>query len=196
VIKPISKEPVMPIVVLKLPDVKRKTEVRPGKCPYCEGGTFQRWGRVNKPVKDIRARNVKVYRYRCCQCGRTFRHYPQGNTRADQTERMQFFAALLWRLGLSHRASSLILPSRTGVLAARTVSGMRVSLSHMSVWRDVQAQAVRRKQQRQWKQVRVLGLDGATVLGWGEKRPVFPKDTGTVWWQWTWGRASRSRWAM
>jgi hypothetical protein len=27
----------MSIVVLKLPNVKRKTEVRPKKCPYCEG---------------------------------------------------------------------------------------------------------------------------------------------------------------
>ena len=158
----------MSIVVLKLPDVKRKTEVRPKKCPYCEGETFQRWGQVNKPVKDIRARNVKVYRYQCCHCQRTFRHYPQGNTRADQTERMRIFAALLWTLGLSHRASSLIL------------SGLRVSISHMSIWRDVQAQAERRKQQGQWKQVRVLGLDGAYVSGWGEKRPVLVAvDLGT-----------------
>jgi transposase-like protein len=158
----------MPIVILKLPDVKHKTVVRPRKCPYCKGETFQRWGQVNKPVKDTRARNVKVYRYRCCHCQRTFRHYPQGNTRADQTKRMQVFAALLWRLGLSHRASSLIL------------SGLRVSLSHMSVWRDVQAQAGKSRKQNQWKQVRVLGVDGAYVLGWGEKRPVLVAvDLGT-----------------
>jgi transposase-like protein len=158
----------MPIVILKLPDVKRKTEIRPRKCPYCAGEIFQRWGQVNKPVKDTRARNVKVYRYRCCQCQRTFRHYPQGNSRADQTERMQAFAALLWRLGLSHRASSLIL------------SGLKVTLSHMSVWRDVQAQAGKSRKQNQWEQVRVLGLDGAYVLGWGEKRPVLVAvDLGT-----------------
>ena len=158
----------MPIVTLKLPEVKRKTEIRPRKCPYCEGEIFQRWGQVKKPVKDLRARNVKVYRYRCCRCGRTFRHYPLGNTRADQTERMRLFAAVCWSLGLSHRNVSLIL------------SGMRVSLSHMSVWRDVQMQAARRKQQCQWKQVRVMGLDGAYVLGWGKKRPVLVAvDLGT-----------------
>ena len=38
----------MPIVVLQLPDVKRKTEVRPQKCRYCAGETFQRWGKVGE----------------------------------------------------------------------------------------------------------------------------------------------------
>ena len=55
----------MAIVVLKLPEVKRQRAERPRVCPYCEGDTFQRWGQVSKPVKDIRVRNVKVYRYRC-----------------------------------------------------------------------------------------------------------------------------------
>lgn len=150
----------MSIVVLKLPDVKRKREERPRKCPYCEGETFQRWGRVNKPVKDIRVRQVKVYRYRCCRCKRTFRHYPEGNSRADQTERLRVFAVLLWRLGLSHRASRLIL------------SGLQVFVSHMLIWRDVQAEAEQIQKRKHWKPVRIVGLDGAHVLGWGEKRPV------------------------
>ncbi len=158
----------MSIVVLKLPDVKRKTEARPKKCPYCEGETFQRWGGVNKPVKDIRVRNVKVYRYRCCHCKRTFRHYPEGNSRADQTERLQLFAILLWRLGLSYRASSLIL------------SGLKVFVSHMTIWRDVQEEAKQIKKRNYWKPVRILGLDGANVLGWGEKQPVLVAvDMGT-----------------
>ena len=50
----------MSIVVLKLPDVKQKTEERARHCPYCQGATFQRWGQANKPVKDIWARTVKV----------------------------------------------------------------------------------------------------------------------------------------
>jgi len=150
----------MSIVVLKLPDVKRKTEARPRKCPHCEGEIFQRWGSVNKPVKDIRVRNVKVYRYRCCQCQRTFRHYPAGNTSADQTERLRLFAMVLWTLGLSHRASSLIL------------SGLNVLVSFMTIWRDVQGEAQQIKKRNVWKPVRVLGLDGAYVLGWGEKQPV------------------------
>jgi hypothetical protein len=42
----------------------------------------------------------------------------------------------------------------------------------MSVWRDVQAEAGERKKDNQKKRVRVLGVDGAYVLGWGEKQPV------------------------
>jgi hypothetical protein len=150
----------MAIVVLKLPDVKRKREERPKLCRYCAGNTFQRWGKVSKPVKDLRIRRVKVYRYRCCHCKRTFRHYPQGNSGADQTERLRLFAIVLWTLGLSHRSSSLIL------------SGLRVFVSHMTIWRDVQEAAQKIKSSNPWKPVRILGLDGANVLGWGEKQPV------------------------
>ena len=158
----------MTIVVLKLPDVKRKRAERPRRCLYCEGETFQRWGQVSKPVKDLRVRNVKVYRYRCCRCKRTFRHYPEGNTKADQTERLRLFAIVLWTLGLSHRASSLIL------------SGLQVWVSHMTIWRDVQEEAQKIKRHNHWKPVRVLGLDGAHVLGWGEKQPVLVAvDLGT-----------------
>lgn len=158
----------MTIVVLKLPVVKRRTEERPKKCPYCAGITFQRWGQVNKPVKDLRVRNVKVYRYRCCRCKRTFRHYPEGNTNTDQTERLKLFAVLLWTLGLSYRASSLIL------------SGLKVMISFMTIWRDAQTQAEQIKKHNQWKPVRMMGLDGAYVLGWGEKQPVLVAvDLGT-----------------
>lgn len=158
----------MSIVVLKLPAVKRQREERPKACRYCAGETFQRWGVVNKPVKDIRVRQVKVYRYRCCQCKRTFRHYPEGNTSADQTERLRLFAILLWALGLSYRASSLIL------------SGLKVLVSPMTIWRDVQEEAQKIKRQNHWKPVRVLGLDGAHVLGWGEKQSVLVAvDLGT-----------------
>lgn len=158
----------MSIVVLKLPAVKHKREERPKRCPYCSGATFQRWGRVNKPVKDLRVRNVKVYRYRCCHCKRTFRHYPEGNSPADQTERLRLFAIVLWTLGLSHRASRLIL------------SGLQVLVSHMMIWRDVQAEAKKFKQHNRWKPVRIVGLDGAYVLGWGNKQPVLVAvDLGT-----------------
>lgn len=158
----------MSIVVLKLPDVKRKREERPKRCRYCDGVTFQRWGQVNKPVKDVRVRNVKVYRYRCCHCKRSFRHYPEGNTSADQTERLRLFAILLWSLGLSHRASSLIL------------SGLKIMVSFMTIWRDVQEEAQQMKKRNHWKPVRILGLDGANVLGWGEKQPVLVAvDLGT-----------------
>jgi hypothetical protein len=79
----------MSIVVLQLADVKRQNATRPTKCPHCAGTTFQRWGAVRKPVRDPRLRSVKVYRYRCCHCRHTFRHYPQGVDQADQTHRLR-----------------------------------------------------------------------------------------------------------
>jgi hypothetical protein len=84
----------MSIVVLQLTNVKRKSEARPKKCRYCQGATFQRWGKVRKPVRDSRCRNVQVYRYRCCHCQHTFRYYPQGVDRADHTQRLRKLAAL------------------------------------------------------------------------------------------------------
>jgi len=74
----------------------------------------------------------------------------------------------MWSLGLSHRSVSLIL------------SGLKVKLSHMTIWRNVQAEAQIQKQQRFWQPVRVMGLDGAYVLGWGDKQPVLVAvDLGT-----------------
>jgi Transposase IS66 family len=150
----------MVILVLKLPDVKRKTEERPKECPYCQGETFQRWGQVSKPVRDLHCRRVQIYRYCCCRCRRTFRHYPEGTSRADQTKRLQVLAVLGWVFGMSHRKVSLIL------------SVLRIPLCAMSVWRDAQAQAEAIQQRNRWRKVRAVGVDGAAVLGWGEKQSV------------------------
>jgi transposase-like protein len=150
----------MSIVTLRLPDVKRKTEMRPLKCPHCRGETFQRWGSVRKPVRDNRLRSVRPYRYCCCHCLRTFRHYPQGVDQADQTERLRKFAALLWVMGLSLRGTVMAL------------SAIGVTLSHMTVWRDIQEQADLLSKRRHWQNVRVLGLDGVYPLMAGKKRPV------------------------
>jgi 6-phosphogluconate dehydrogenase len=45
------QEIAMAIIVLQLPKVKRKTEICPNQCPHCQGETFQRWGKVSKPVE-------------------------------------------------------------------------------------------------------------------------------------------------
>ena len=129
----------MSIVILRLPGVKRKTEVRPEKCPYCHGETFQRWGEVRKPVRDNRYRSVQVYRYRCCSCQRTFRHYPAGVDRADQTQRLRKLVALGWVLGMSLRGVGIFL------------SAFGVTVSHMTVWRDLQEQAKILEQRRRWQ---------------------------------------------
>jgi len=119
----------MSIVVLQLPDVKRKTEMPPPKCRYCQGETFQRWGKVRKPVRDGCYRSVVADRYRCCSCRRIFRHYPEGVDQADQTQRVRKLAAIYWVLALSLRGVST------------TLAAFGVRLSHLSVWRDRQEQA-------------------------------------------------------
>jgi transposase-like protein len=164
----IYKEPAMSIVTLSLPDVKQKTEIRPKTCPYCTGKTFQRWGRVSKPVKDNRYRIILVYRYHCCQCHRTFRYYPNGVDRADQTLRLRKLSTLLWILGMSLRGTCTAL------------SIFDVQLSHMSLWRNLQEQADDLEKQRHWKPVRVLGIDGLYPLGKGRQQPVLiAVDLGT-----------------
>jgi transposase-like protein len=79
---------------------------------------------------------------------------------AQQSQRLRKLAALCWTLGLSYR----------GIAAVLAVFG--VGIARMSAWRDAQEEAGELKRKRIWKPVRILGLDGAYVLGWGKKRAV------------------------
>ena len=135
----------MAIVTLRLPEVKAVAEKRPGKCPHCGCAVLQRWGGVHKPILDPDWSEVWIYRYRCSGCRKTFRHYPQGITCADQSERMRFVCALIWKIGASLRQT-------TGLLGI-----WQRAVCHMTVWRDIQWAAVRRPAKTK---VRVAGLDG------------------------------------
>lgn len=158
----------MSIVTLQLPEVKASERGRPQRCPVCGGETFQRWGGAIRKVRDPRIREVLVYRYRCCTCGHTFRHYPNGISQAQQTERMRVLAAIGWILGLSYRGQ------------VRFLSAFEVVVGRMSIWRDVQEHARQLRKERKWKAVRVLGVDGAYVKGWGKTQPVLVTvDMGT-----------------
>lgn len=150
----------MSIVVLKLPDVKSEAEARPQRCPSCKGETFQRWGGQRREIRDSQVRYVMVYRYRCCRCGHTFRHYPPGVDQAQQSQRLRKLVALMWVLGLSYRGIATLLPA------------FGVRIGRMSAWRDEQAWAEQLGKRRRWKRVRVLGLDGAYVRACGGMRPV------------------------
>ncbi len=143
------------MIVLQLSQVKRNKIKRPAKCRHCEGETLQRWGGVLKGIKDPKVRTARVYRYRCTTCKRTFRHYPEGVTHAQQSERMKQLAVICWSFGLSYRKIEAIL------------SAFGVNLSRMSGWRDVQAGAEEIRRKTQWKPARVVGVDGAWVNGQG-----------------------------
>lgn len=138
----------MAIITLRLNAVKTHPEERPTACRYCGHSILQKWGTVAKPVRDPQVHQVLVARYRCCRCQRTFRHYPQGVERADQSVRLQQLAAIGWSLGLSTRGVS-------GFLGA-----FCIRLAHMTVWRDVQQRAQPLKECCPGHPVRVLGLDG------------------------------------
>lgn len=149
----------MAIVTLRLPLVKAFAENRPAQCVYCGSPLLQRWGSVERTVKDPHVHHALVYRYRCTECGRTFRHYPDGISAARQSQRLVQLAALGWVLGLSLRGTSAIL------------SAFPVLLSHTSIWKDVQAQAVALKRKLP-RQVRVLGVDGVYPKLAGREQPT------------------------
>ena len=150
----IHKRPAMSIV-LQLPQVEREKLARPSQCPYCKGEIFQGWGEVSLQIKDTKVRRVKVPRYKCTRCGRTFRAYPGGISQAWQSERLMKLCVIMWSLGLSHRSVALIL------------SAFGVDLSHMSGWRDVQQEGKSIRQKLKWKSARVVGVDGAWIAGKG-----------------------------
>lgn len=158
----------MAIITLRLTEVKSEAGSRPEACPHCGSGVVQGWGKVAKPLRDTRVREVEVRRYRSGSCGRTFRHYPEGVTAADQSVRLQQLAAIKWALGLSLRGV-------TGVLGA-----FAVVLCHMSVWRDVQGLAERIRGEVVKRRVRVVGVDGAygEIRGEGQGM-VIAVDMGT-----------------
>ena len=145
----------MAIVTIGLTEVNNEIAARPRGCRHCGSTLLQGWGSVSKPLRDPQLKEVTVRRFRCCDCGCTFRHYPKGVGPADQSLRLQQFAAICWVLGLSTRMV-------TGVLGV-----FGIQLCHMSVWRDVQALADIWTLPPPPQGVRVLGVDGfyASIKG-------------------------------
>ena len=118
---------------LLLAKVEPKAMPVPSKCadPKCSGKRVQLHQPVKKAVRDTVHEQVEVHRYRCLTCGRTFRVYPPGVTRAQSSERVKGLAVMLYLLGLSYGAVSLALES------------LGVPLSETRVYETVQAAAAR-----------------------------------------------------
>jgi hypothetical protein len=64
---------------------------------------------VDKPLRDTVYKRVKAWRYVCLRCGRTFRVYPPGVSHAPSSQRLHGLAVMLYMLGLSYGAVSLVL---------------------------------------------------------------------------------------
>ena len=96
-------------ISLLIPSVNHSPTHRPRACRYCAKPILHRHGTLKKPVRDHGLREVEVHRYKCLSCGRTFRHYPNGVSKKDQSERMVVLAALMYGLGVSCSAASHLL---------------------------------------------------------------------------------------
>jgi hypothetical protein len=67
---------------------------------------------------------VEIYRYRCNECKKTFRDYPNGVDHGVHSRGIRQLAALLSALGMSYREITEIF------------QGYGIDLSHMTVWRE------------------------------------------------------------
>lgn len=96
---------------LILPRVNPAKITPPDACPYkgCQGRHLGVWQEVDKVLRDTVHAKVKVQRYQCLRCKRTFRVYPQGVSRAQTSQRVYGLAIMLYLLGLSYGAVSLAL---------------------------------------------------------------------------------------
>jgi hypothetical protein len=133
------------------------THRRPRACRYCREPILHRHGSVTKPVRDHRLREVEVHRYKCLCCSRTFRHYPSGVSKNDQSERTVVLAALIYALGLSCSAASHLL----GALGA--------GVGKTTVWSDAQEAGEALRKKRPAGRVRILGADETVFSAKGKE---------------------------
>lgn len=133
-----------------IPQVQTQPGGRPTRCPYCGRKGLRRYQPVLKPVKDHRLLKVQAVRYQCKSCKRTFRHYPKGVSKAQQTAATKAMSVLLWVLGLSLDNVSIFLRA------------LGCGIAKSTAWLNLQASGERARELRKRRpktQVRVLGID-------------------------------------
>ena len=143
---------------LILPEVDPAAQQTPTRCAdgNCRSTRFRLHQQVGKAVRDTAHHHVTAQRYQCLRCGRTFRVYPQGVTRAHSSQRVRGLAVMLYLLGLSYGAVSL------------TLQALGVPLCKSRVYDLVQAAAERvpgLKQEQVFAELRTpaLGSDVTSV---------------------------------
>jgi transposase-like protein len=114
---------------LILPVVNPEKTLKPEKCRYkkCDGKHFKVRQEVKKAIRDSKYTEVHALRYECLKCKRTFRVYPQGVLASPVSQRVKGMAVMLYLLGLSYGAVSIMMDA-LGVFVSKT-----------SVYRAVQA---------------------------------------------------------
>jgi transposase-like protein len=132
---------------LVIPAVNATPDDRPRACPHCAKPILHRHGAARKPIKDHKLGEVEAHRYKCACCRRTFRHYPCGVSRKDQSKRTVVLAALMYALGLSCSVASHLLEA------------LGAKVSKITVWRDAQEAGEASRRNRPSGRVRILGAD-------------------------------------
>jgi len=141
---------------LRLPEIREGEYEVPQECPYgCGGRYFALHQECRKAVSDPEYAEVTVKRYRCVECGHSFRVYPQGVSHRPRSQRLRGIGVMLYVLGLSYG----------GVADALRAFGWQGSKS--SVYRDVQAAGeaiVRLRAKAPRRHVQVVGADATYVV--------------------------------
>lgn len=156
---------------VRLPKVEPDSIQVPITCPLrvgkgkrpCSGRHFKlHQVACDKPLRDLRHRQVQAQRYRCLSCQHTFRVYPRGVSAAQQSSNLKALSVLLYVLGLSYQGVSDLLDAL----------GQPVSKS--GAYNNVQAAGARALELRKrWLQqhgasVKVLGIDCTHVKRLGQ----------------------------
>jgi len=72
----------------------------PERCPHsnCDDKHFEKHHHCAKAIRDPRYEAVEAQRYRCLRCGHTFRVYPKGVSRAQQSDalRLSAYCCMSW----------------------------------------------------------------------------------------------------
>jgi len=153
-------------ISVRLPQVKPSVYEEPERCPYaeCEGEYFKPHGVKGEPkaIRDLAYEAIKSFRRKCLRCGQTFRVYPRGVSRAQQTKRLKAISVLLYVLGLSYGAVSDFLVA------------LGCAVSKTTVYYNVQeaGQKARRRQRRSvvtGGKRAVVGSDGTYMKVQGEQ---------------------------
>ena len=150
---------------VRIGEIGREVKM-PEVCPYqgCGGHHFK-WHqqKCEKGVRDLKHKVLEVKRCKCLKCGRTFRVYPWGVSRAQQTAALKGLSVMLYILGISSRGVEDVLRCISDLI------GMRVDVGKSTVHRNVQEagrksrrlQKIRREGLR--GKVKVVGVDGTHV---------------------------------
>jgi len=117
----------VPVLLLRFLPAGGAPKERPAQCPFCSSPVLQSWGKSPRLVHGASEQPSRIQRYRCGDCGHTFRHYPQGVQRSSHSLRIRRLGAIAWILGLSYREVAAILKERG------------IEVSHTTLWREGRA---------------------------------------------------------